>query len=134
MMAEASGLYRYSNKEADQMLASAARHLQLDPERTEPTLYDNLVTFGGSIIQQARRLLDAQMEDGYEGPTAAELRPIVDDGLEGLGENLRKLLGDWGLYAWNPHLRVTLKSRPSVKLSCPRIDLDGVRIEVLATK
>ena len=48
-------------------------------------------------------------------------------------KNLVNTLGDWGLYAWCPYLRVVLKRKPQLNLGSPRIDLTNISITVTAT-
>jgi hypothetical protein len=92
---------------------------------------DQIFSFGGSIIEQAKKVLDAANsgDSRYDGPTKKELQKIIDGGTPGLVDTL----SDFGLYAWCPYLRVILRSRPSLRLSSPRIDLNDIRIEVTAT-
>lgn len=127
-----SEYYRYTDDEVDEMFRACVQNVRDRGTSTENTIDDDLLAFGGAIIQQAKLILDAVDRDGYEGPTRQQLETIVDGGVEALGGNLRSVLGDFGIYAWNPHLKVTLKSKPTLRLASPRIDLDGVRLEVLA--
>lgn len=127
-----SGFYQYSKEETRTLLSSAVAQVRrrVDPHPTGLSVADQIYSFGGGILEQAKRVLDiASTSQEYEGPAKSELQDIVDGGIEGLAETL----GDFGLFAWNPYLRVVVKSRPTVSLSSPRIDLDGVRIEVTAT-
>jgi hypothetical protein len=96
-------------------------------------LEDQLFSFGGSIIQQAKTVLNAADDPKYEGPPRSDLELVINGGIEKLGPSLRKIMGDWGLYAWCPHLKITLKRRPSFNLRSPRIDLNGIRVNIVAT-
>ncbi len=124
--------YRYTNDETDEMLRECVNVITKDQNRTENTVHDDLYSFGGSIIQQAKLVLEAQGQQGYEGPSKEDLETIIGGGIAGLGKNLRAVLGDFGIYAWNSHLRITLKNRPTLSLRSPRIELDGVEVEILA--
>jgi len=91
---------------------------------------DQIYAFGGSILEQAKKALDvATTSSDYEGPDKKKLQEVVNGGIEGLVDTL----GDFGIYAWNPFLRVTIKKKPRVSLRSPRIDLNGISIEVAAT-
>jgi hypothetical protein len=125
--------YRYSDEEVDEMFAECVKFVRTDTTRTEETFYDQLYAFGGTVIQQAKTILDASDESDYEGPSKEELTSIIDGGIENLGKTLRGFLGDWGVYAWNSYLKVVLKEKPTLKLESPRTDLDNVRIDVRAT-
>lgn len=125
--------YRYSVDEVDEMFRACVPAI-LNRTDDENSIHDDIFAFGGSIIQQAKLILDAHDGDPerYEGPERADLKTIIDGGIENLGTNLRSLVGDFDVYAWNPHLKVTLKTQPKLRLASPRIDLDGVRVEILA--
>ena len=125
--------YKFTNEQVDKMFRECVQVTVSRTGQGENTIHDDLLSFGGSVIQQAKRVLEASSEVGYEGPTRGELETIVNGGVEALGKNLRGIFSDFGIYAWNPHLRVTLKTRPKLKLQSPRIDLDGVKVEILAT-
>jgi hypothetical protein len=126
-------VYQFTDEQVDEMFRECVQIVSNRKGQGENTIHDDLLSFGGAVIQQAKRVLEAQSQEGYDGPSRKELETIVNGGVESLGENLRAIFSDFGLYAWNPHLRVTLKTRPKLKLQSPRIDLDGVKIEVLAT-
>lgn len=127
-----SDFHRYTDSEVDEMFRTCVPNIAERQDATDNSIDDDLLAFGGSIIQQAKLILDAVDKDGYEGPSREQLETIINGGVEALGGNLRAVLGDFGIYAWNPLLKVTLKSQPTLRLASPRIDLNGVRIEVLA--
>lgn len=123
---------RLSNAQVDEMFASCVRR-KSKSVRDEQPLDDQLFSFGGSIIQQAKLVLDAVDDPKYEGPNKADLEKIIDGGIQKLGPNLRRMMGDWGLYAWCPYLKITLRRKPSITLRSPVIDLNGIRVRVSAT-
>lgn len=129
---EEGGFYQFSAEETDELFRAAVNEAGT---RSDATVHDQVFAFGGTILQQAKVMLDAQAAkpDEFEGPTKEELERIINGGIENLGTTMRGFLGDWGIYAWCPHLRATVKSKPSVKLKSPRVDLDGLKIEILAT-
>ncbi len=119
------GGYKYSSGEIEKFFKNSIKPGQ----RMNLELNDRVFSFGGSIIEQAKRALDASTSKDYTGPSRSELQSVVDGGIE----NLVTTFGDFDAYAWCPHLRVTLTTRPSIKLSSPRIDLNGIKINVEAT-
>lgn len=129
---EDGGFYRFTDAETDELFKAAVNEAGT---RGEATVHDQVFAFGGGILQQAKVMLDAltAKPDEFEGPSKEELERIINGGIENLGANLRGFLGDWGIYAWCPHLRATVKSKPSIKLQSPRIDLSGLRMEFRAT-
>jgi hypothetical protein len=129
-----TAFYRYKDKEADALLADCVKMVRTRGNGdTSVSVEDQLYAFAGSIIQQAKLVRDACDKPDYEGPGKAELDTIIDGGIENLGVGLRGIMSDWGIYAWCPRFRVTVKSQPTLKLASPRIDLDGVRLEIRAT-
>ena len=131
--AEVDGLYRYPDADVDRLFANSVEQINTRDTNTDVTVEDQIFAFGGSIIQQAKLVREAADKPDYEGPDKAELDAIIDGGIPLLGKSLRRVMSDWGIYAWCSHLRVTVKSRPGLKLSSPRIDLTGLRLEVRAT-
>lgn len=129
-----TAFYRYKDTEADALLANCVKTVRTrGTSDTDVSIEDQIYAFGGSIIQQAKLIRDACEHPDYEGPDKAQLDKIIDGGIEHLGAGLRGIMGDWGIYAWCPRFRITVKSRPSLKLASPRIDLDGIRVEIRAT-
>jgi hypothetical protein len=125
-----SGFYEYSKDEIEAMLKGAVSHIRARTHGSEVSVQSQIYSFAGSIVEQARKVLEiATTASDYEGPDKSELNAVVDGGIE----NLVNTLGDFGIYAWNPYLRVTVKKRPSIGLQSPRIDLSGISIEVVAT-
>lgn len=124
--------YALTKKEMEELLAESVRIVTDRKKASEVTVYDEVFAFGGSIIQQAKHVLDAANTLGkdYESPEPKELKRIVDEGIQGL---VGTLGGDWGLYAWCPYLRVTVQKQPHIGLTSPRIDLSGIEVEVTAT-
>jgi hypothetical protein len=123
--------YEYSDDEKRAMLKAAVTDIRRRAKRTDVTIHDEIYAFAGSIIEQAKQVLDVANSGNkdYEGPETAELQAIVDGGIEGLVDTL----GDWGLYAHCPYARVIVKQRPGITLHSPRIDLTGINVEVTAT-
>lgn len=129
---EEGGFYKFSDEETDELFRTAAGRAG---GRAEATVDDQIFAFGGTILQQAKVMLDAQTANPgeFEGPSKEELERIINGGIENLGTTMRGFLGDWGIYAWCSHLRATVKSKPAVKLKSPRLDLNGLRMEFKAT-
>jgi hypothetical protein len=125
-MARVGAFYQYTLKESTQLLTNAVKG-------AAPTkaINDQVYSFGGSIIEQAKKVLDAANTAGqkYKGPNKKQLQAIVEGGIP----NLVHTLSDWGLYAWCPYLRVVARTEPSLTLASPRIDLTNVKINVTAT-
>jgi hypothetical protein len=124
-------MYTYSTKEKAELLAKALEYVKKgDRDRSNHTVYDGVYSFGGSMIEQHRRVLDALEGAGndYEGPPRKELQNVLDGGISGLV----KTIGDWDLIAWCNYLRVVIKKQPSITLASPRIDLKGVSVNVTA--
>lgn len=124
--AEVGEYYEYSKDEIAQILKKS-----IDGDKKNFEVSDRIYSFAGSIIEQAKKVLDAADRGGkeYVGPDKKELQAIVDGGIA----NLVDTLGDWGAYAWCPYLRVRLDKKPSIHLASPRIDLTGVLVSVKAT-
>lgn len=129
---EEGGFYKFSDDETDELFRASVRGAG---RRADATVHDQVFAFGGTILQQAKVMLDAQTANPreFEGPTQEELKRIIDGGIENLGTTMRGFLGDWGIYAWCPQLRATVKTKPGVKLKSPRIDLNGLKLEIKAT-
>jgi hypothetical protein len=124
-MARGGAFYEYTNKESAQLLANS-----VSGAKETAAINDQVYTFGGSIIEQAKKVLDAASVAGskYKGPNLGELQAIVDGGITNL-----HTLSDWGLYAWCPYLQVVVRTKPTLSLASPRIDLSDVKINVTAT-
>ncbi|MDI6623087.1 MAG: hypothetical protein QME55_00015 [Brevundimonas sp.] len=129
---EDGGFYQFTEQETDELFRTAVSEAGT---RADATVHDQVFAFGGTILQQAKVMLDAlnAKPDEFEGPSREELEAIINGGIENLGTTMRGFLSDWGVYAWCPHLRATVKSKPAIKLQSPRIDLDNVRLEFKAT-
>jgi hypothetical protein len=129
IIAKSTTSYAYTAAELDALLESAVRNAGKGVHGE--TIDDEVFSWGGSVIEQAKRVLDASASGGekFRGPPEAYLKAIVDGGIG----NLRKTLGDIELYAHLRHLYVIVSKRPSITLSSPRIDLNGIRITVGAT-
>lgn len=129
---EEGGFYRFTEEETDELFRTAVDQAGT---RGDATVHDQVFAFGGTILQQAKTMLDARnaKPEEFEGPSKEELEAIINGGIENLGTTMRGFLGDWGVYAWCPHLRATVKSKPAIRLQSPRIDLDNVRLEFRAT-
>jgi hypothetical protein len=132
-------LHRYSNEEVDVIFKNAVEKIVEDPGQRSMAIDDTIFSFGGSILQQAKLVLNSMREapiDGpkaYVGPSEKDLEAIVNGGIRELPSALRKIRSDWGLYAWCSYLSVVLKVQPSIALNSPRIDLDNFKISVTAT-
>lgn len=124
------GFYKFTADEVAELFNDC---VTLAGRDVTASMHDQVFAFGGTILQQAKVMLDASSDGQYEGPTPADLKTIIDGGIENLGSSLRGYLGDWGVYAWCPSLRVRLKQQPKIGLQSPRIDLSGVVIDAMAT-
>jgi hypothetical protein len=124
-------IYEYKKSEVKKMLRDAVEFVRKNPDRKDVSIEDQIYAFGGSIVEQAKKVVDAANAAGakYQGPAKAKMQSIVDGGIEGLAETL----DDLGVYGWCPYVRVTAKQMPHINLASPRIDLTGVSIEVTAT-
>jgi len=123
--------YEYSKQEIKKMLKASLAYVKDLPKESAPSVQDDIYSFAGSIIEQAKKVLESANSAGaeYEGPKPKDMQAIVDGGIEGLVDTL----GDFGLYAWCPYLSVVVKQKPQIKLGAPRIDLNGIGVEVTAT-
>jgi hypothetical protein len=123
--------YAYHPEEIRKLLKDAVDFIRAEKGHTELTLHDQIYSFGGSILEQTKKVLDALTNGGdrYSGPSKVDLEHILDKGIEGLVDTL----GDFGFYAWCPHLKVSLRTEPRLLLSSPRIDVKGLRVEAEAT-
>jgi hypothetical protein len=124
--------YEYSKAEIRSLLQSSLSSIKNRTiSASENAINEQIYSFAGSIIEQARKVIDAAESnpDVYEGPEKQEMQKIVDGGIEGLADTL----GDFSLFAWSPYLRVVIKSQPSIRLDSPKIDLNGIKLEVTAT-
>jgi hypothetical protein len=129
-------IYKYSDKETDDLFAAAMSTVVLKNKKAsaqDAHLNEQIFAFAGSIIEQTKKALDATASPDYEGPSRADLETLINDGLPSLTTNLRKLFGEFGAYAWCSHLKVTVRQRPNLHLSAPRIDLKNLRVEGSAT-
>ncbi|MDB5933240.1 MAG: hypothetical protein JWQ01_584 [Massilia sp.] len=134
--------YIYSDAEIEALLKEAVTTVRTNTGNPAVSIYSEIYSHGGAIIQQAKSALTAlQGADrdappgspgSYEGPKEEILTNIINGGIENLVKTL-KPLGDWGLYAYSPYLRVTVRDKPTLVLNTPRIDLSNVFIEVTAT-
>ena len=126
---EGDPIYRFSIAEVSALLSRAVSESGASNSKEAVSTADQMFATGGKIIEQYKKALDASGDRDYEGPAAAELKAVVDGGIE----NLATTLGDWGVYAWCPYLRVRILDRPSISLGSPRIDLKGFKVQVKAT-
>jgi hypothetical protein len=128
---EEGAFYEFTKDEIKQLLSKAVADVTASRASSDVSVSGQIYTFAGSIIQQAKHVIDAAKDakTEYEGPDVGELQKIVDGGIEGLASTL----GDWGLYAWCPYLRVIIETKPRIGLRSPRIDLNGIEIKVTAT-
>ena len=128
----------YSDKEIDSLLNEAVDYVKNNRLRTDSSVHDDVYAFGASIIEQARKSLDALKnapKEGvakYEGPSEQELTDVLNGGIRNLVKTL-KPFGDIGLIGWSPYLRVVVRQQPVLTLNSPRIDLSNVKIEITAT-
>lgn len=125
-------IYEYSKDEIKVMLKNSVTGVKNRAQNESAvSVNDQVYSFAGSVIEQAKKVVDVANSSGadYEGPDKKEMQGIVDGGIEGLVDTL----GDFGVYAWNPYLRVVIKKQPTIALRSPRIDLTGISIEVTAT-
>jgi hypothetical protein len=129
VVAEVGAFHRYTKKEMQILLSDA-----VEKEKNRTLIDDQVYSFGGSIIEQTKRVLDAAngpkpVGVTYEGPETKELEAIIEGGIT----ELYHTLGDWGIYGWCSYLRVILEKRPQIYLASPRIDLKNVIVNVTAT-
>jgi hypothetical protein len=130
----AAGYHALSDDEVDKLFTDSLDIVLGKKKRGgSPEVAHQIVSFGGSVIEQAKRVLDAAQSKEYEGPNPKELKQLVDDGIPGLPRNLRKILGDFGIYAWCPYLKVVLKTKLKIGLNSPRTDINGLKVAATAT-
>jgi hypothetical protein len=124
----------YTTDELGAMFRKAIQQRSDKKHDPETAFNHRILSFGGSIIEQAKKAADAAADAGgeYSGPPIDVLQAIVKGGVKALPATIRPL-GDWGAYAHLAYLGVTMNQRPSIQLASPRIDLDGVKITVEAT-
>jgi hypothetical protein len=122
----------YSTDDIGAMFRKAVQKKDNKEHDPETAFNHRILSFGGSIIEQAKKALDAAESEDYEGPSKASLRAVVDGGVQALPATI-KPLGDWGLYAHLSHFAVIVNRRPALHLASPRISLNGVSITVEAT-
>lgn len=125
-------IYEYSKDEIKAMLQKSVTGVRSRTRKeSSVSVGDQVYSFAGSVIEQAKKVVDVANSSGadYEGPDKKEMQGIVEGGIEGLVD----ALGDFGVYAWCPYLRVVIKKQPTIALRSPRIDLNGISIEVTAT-
>jgi hypothetical protein len=123
--------HAYTKGEIQQILNEA---IQRPKGEGRQTPYDHIFSFCGSIIEQAKKVVDAAKDAGqkYKGPDPKLMQAIVDGGIKQLPQTL-KPFGDWGWYAWCSYLRLIVKSRPYFKLGSPRTDLKKLDLRGTAT-
>jgi hypothetical protein len=126
------GYHRYSDKEIDALFRSTFELLESKRTLPDNNIYNEVIAFAGSIIEQSKKVLDVTGSQEYDGPSKDALKSIVDGGLGDLPKNLRPL-GDFGIYEWCSYLRVIVRTKPAIKLNSPRIDLDQIKVRVTAT-
>ncbi len=138
---ENDALYEYKAKEIDRLFKNAVSQpddlgfLGTKQEiRDQGDILDivnnELLSVGGTIIEQARKALDVATNDpsNYQGPSVKELTDIIDGGVEKLTTR-----AGFGLYAWGKYIRVNLEKKPSIKLQSPKIVLNDIEVEAKAT-
>jgi hypothetical protein len=84
LAAQADGPYHeYSKAEMKALLRKSVRDIS---RAKDESVYGDLYSFAGSIVEQAKKVLDAAESAGrdYEGPPKAEMRAIVEGGIENL--------------------------------------------------
>jgi len=127
---EDAPFYALTKEEMAEYLKDAVSDVSASQASNDVSVSGEIYAFGGDIIQQAQHIIDvASSSKDYEGPDVKDLQKVVDGGIEGLVNTL----GDWGMYAWSPYLRVIVEKEPKVSLTSPRISLDNVEIKVTAT-
>ena len=120
-MADDAPFYAYTKQQTQKMLNDSIQYLDsVQLYGSPPSLNDELYSFAGSVIEQAKKVADSAAASGpqYEGPDPKELQLIVDGGIKHLVDTTR---GDFGLYGWCPYLGVTLKKKPQINLRSPRM-------------
>jgi hypothetical protein len=123
-------LHLYTKTEVQNLLKEA-----LDwPKGENPSIYDDVFAFCGSIIEQAKKVVDAAKSAGsdYNGPDPKLMQAIVEGGIQKLPQTL-KPFGDWGVYAWCSYLRVIVKDRPDFQLALPQTDFNKIDLRITAT-
>lgn len=120
----------YSQHEIQDLLHEAIKR----PKGERPSIYDDVFAFCGSIIEQAKKVVDAANSAGakYKGPDVKKMQAIVEGGIEKLPQTL-KPFGDWGVYAWCSYLRVIVRERPNFQLGLPETDFNNIRLRITAT-
>lgn len=128
-----NGYYVYTDEEVDKLFQSSLEAVLGKNKAKRSPVQNQIVAFGGSIIEQAKKAIDASESKEYEGPARADLEKLVNEGMPRLTNNVRKLFGDFGVYAWCPHLKVVLKRKPNISINSPRTDLKQLKVEATAT-
>lgn len=123
-------VYKYSKVESKALLKEAVSAIKSD-KLSANSLSSALYSEAAAIIEQCKRASIAAKEAGkeYEGPDPKEYDAVVNGGVVGLIDTL----SDVEFYAVCTRLKVTIRKRPQIKLSSPRIDLSGIKLEILAT-
>lgn len=135
---DGNDMYAYTQEEIAELIKSSALHVKDGGSGEDSDVYSQVYSFASSIVQQAKKVLDALNgapkagPQAYEGPSKEVLEAIVSGGVEQLATTI-KPLGDFGVYAWNPYLAVSVRERPEITLNSPRTDLSNVKIRVTAT-
>jgi hypothetical protein len=123
-------VYEYTKAEVQQLLDQAVKqHSKGD----RPSLDDDVFSFCGSIIEQAKKVVDAANSAGnkYKGPDLKLMEAIVQGGIQKLPQTLIPF-GDWGVYAWCSYLRVIVRQKPHFQLGLPETDFKNIRLRVTA--
>lgn len=122
--------YKYSKKESKALLEQAVAAIKAK-KLSADSVSSEIYSEAAGIIEQCKRASIAAKEAGkdYEGPNPKEYDAVVNGGIIGLVDTL----SDVEFYAFCSHLKITIRQRPQIKLSSPRIDLSGVMLEILAT-
>jgi hypothetical protein len=128
---EDAPFYKLTKAEMRDYLKEAVEDVSKSQASNDVSVAGEIYSFCGEIIQQAQHIIEvaSSAKSDYEGPDVKDLQRIVESGIEGLVDTL----GDWGMYAWCPYLRVIVEKKPNIRLASPRIDLNGIDIKVTAT-
>jgi len=119
-------LYEYTRPEITKMLNDA-----VDQSHSSARINDEIYSFGGSIVEQAKKAYDATGNDGYVGPKKEYLEKIYKGGIKGLMKNLDAPIG---LYGFCSYLKVVIPPpAPDISLASTRINLKGIKLSITAT-
>jgi hypothetical protein len=124
--------YKYTDKQVDDLFERTVTSIEQGKRESDHHILEQLYAFACSIIDKCQSALNSASSD-YQGPDKNSLQKIVDGGVRSLPANLRAITGDFGVYAWCPHLQVTVRQRPALNLASPRISLQNLRVEGSAT-